>query len=165
MIAIDKLSLLLPIIFMIHNMEEYLFYEKFSNCFALIKPKCNNSKRSFGWAIVLLSVLTILIIGTDYFIANKITTFLKIITAVAIFVNAIQHVTYTVFFRKILPGTITSIFLIIPYSVTFIITIKKELMITYKEFLLYGMLSIIITRIVIITSLKIGNWLSNKVVS
>jgi hypothetical protein len=49
--------------------------------------------------------------------------------------------------------------LIIPYSIIFIINMKNGSIFEFKDFLLYGILSVIVMKISILLSLKISYWL------
>ena len=158
-ISTQKISLLLPIIFVIHNIEEYLSYARLADYyFKFIDPKLKDPK-VFLYAVSILSIVVVLIVGVSYFYCNKITKFLTMIVFFSIFINAIQHCINSLFFRKILPETITSILLIIPYSIIFIINMKNGSIFEFKDFLLYGILSVIVMKISILLSLKISYWL------
>ena len=157
-ISTQKISLLLPIIFVIHNIDEYLSYSRLVDYyFKFIDPKLKDPK-VFLYAVSILSIVVVLIVWVSYFYCNKITKFLTMIVFFSIF-NAIQHCIHSLFFRKILPGTITSILLIIPYSIIFIINMKNGSIFEFKDFLLYGILSVIVMKISILLSLKISYWL------
>ncbi len=150
---------MLPIIFIIHNIEEYLSYSKLADYyFKSIDPKFKDPK-VFLCAVSILSIVVVLIVGVGYFYCNNITKILTMIVFFSIFINAIQHCINSLFFRKILPGSITSISLIIPYSIIFIINMKNESIFEFKYFMLYGIVSIIAMKISILISLKISYWL------
>ena len=153
------LSLLLPVIFVIHNIEEYLSYDKLANYyFKFIEPKLNDSKVFLG-AISLLSIIVVLIVGCNYCTCNRITNILTMIVFLSIFINAILHCIISLFCKKILPGIITSILLIIPYSIIFIIHMRKESIFEFKYIMLCSIISLIVMRISILISLRISYWL------
>jgi len=75
-ISTQKISLLLPIIFVIHNIEEYLSYARLADYyFKFVDPKLKDPK-VFLYAVSILSIVVVLIIGGGYFYCNKITKFL-----------------------------------------------------------------------------------------
>ena len=156
-----NITLLLPIIFASHNIEEYLSYDKFADYYGkFIDQKFNNSKVFLG-AISLLSAVTTLTVGLNYFSSNRITNVLTRVVFFSMFFNAMQHSMSSLFFRKILPGTITSMSLIIPYSIIFMMNLRKKSNFELKDFMLYSVTSIIFMRISILASLRFSYWLIN----
>ena len=108
-ISTQKISLLLQIIFVIHNIEEYLSYASLADYyFKFVDPKLKDPK-VFLYALSILSIVVVLLVGVGYFYCNNITKFLTMVVFFSIFINAIQHCINSLFFRKTLPGTITSI--------------------------------------------------------
>ena len=158
-ISTQKLVLLLPVIFVLHNIEEYLYYDKFTNYYPKFVDQKFNDQKVFLVAVSILSVAVALIAGLDYCFSNNIIKHLTVIVLFSVFINAIQHCICSLFFRKILPGTITSVLLIIPYAIIFITTAKLELNFGFKELISYGIASIFVMIISILISLKIGYWL------
>ena len=70
-ISTTKISLLLPITLVIHNIEEYLSYARLADYyFKFIDPKLKDPK-VFLCAVSILSIVVVLIVGLAIFIVIK----------------------------------------------------------------------------------------------
>ena len=155
----QALKFLMPIIFMAHNAEEYLSFDKFKDYYAKFVGKKFSEPQTFLGAVSLLSVFVTTIIGVDYYCRNKTTDNLTKITFFSILINGIQHCISSLFFKKMLPGTFTSILLIFPYSIAYLMEMKKQSDFGVKEFMLYSAMSILFTAASVLACVRISYWL------
>lgn len=148
--------LILVLIFILHNAEEFLFYHKIPQLrFRIMGNKIINSK-VFLCAIILLSVLAIIFVSLNYFFPVNIIKKSVIVICFAIFINAIQHLVLSLWNRKIFPGTITALFLIIPFSIYGWIKLHEVLNINIYDFILYFIFALLAMYLLIYASLLFG---------
>lgn len=151
-------SILLPIIFALHNLEEYFYFENFTdNYFNLIGKKFKN-RQVFLYAITLLTILVSGIAWLNYFFTSPLTKNLTVIILFSILINGMQHVFSSMLFKKILPGFFTAIFLIIPFCF-YIIQHDFYILFTPRDLILYGIYSILASFVSIYLSLWVGFFL------
>lgn len=162
MTDIKTLSLLLPIIFILHNMEEYLYYGKFSQFYSRFIEKKFNDPIIFLYAISFLSFIVFIVIGSNYLFKNEMLNYLMIIVFLSILMNSIQHCVSSLYFRNLLPGTFTSITLIIPYSIFFLITLNEEYQLQIKWGVFFTLTSLISAHLLIFVSFRVGYWIKLK---
>lgn len=151
--------LILALIFVLHNIEEYASYDQIPSAyFKLIGNKIKNS-RAFLYAIIILSAVVVLTALLNYFFSNKILETSIIILVFSILINALQHVVGSIWHRRFLPGTFTGIFLIIPFSIVYLIRFYANMKMDFYGLMLYISLSIIVMLLSIYFSLKLGYFL------
>ncbi|MBI5346676.1 MAG: HXXEE domain-containing protein [Chlamydiae bacterium] len=151
--------LILALIFVLHNIEEYASYDQIPSAyFKLIGNKFKNS-RTFLYAIAILSIVVIFITLLNYFFSNKILETSIIILVFSILINALQHVIGSIWYRRFLPGTFTGIFFIIPFSIVYLIKFDANMKMDFYNLLLYISLSIIVMFLSIYFSLRLGYFL------
>jgi hypothetical protein len=151
--------LLLALMFVLHNIEEYLFYYRMPPAYLkLIEGKFNNP-RCFLYAISLLSLLAMFLVLLNYFTSSEIVKTATFIMCLTIFINALQHLVASLWYRKILPGTFTATFLIVPFSIFGWIKLHHLIKIDFYSFMLYLIVSLIVMVLLIHGSLWFGYFL------
>ena len=156
------MTLFLPIIFMLHNIEEYVSYAQFSKYYSRFIKKEFNDSTVFLYAISLLSAIAFIIVAANYFFNNDILHYLMIIMLISISINAIQHCISSLYFKTILPGTISSITLIIPYATLLSINLYKQHYPKIEWILYITIISFIFMYLLLFMSLYIGYWIKLK---
>lgn len=147
------------LIFFLHNIEEYIFYYRMPAAyFKLIGDKIKSSK-VFLCAIILLSFLALVVALFNYFISSGFIKIVSFIMCFAIFINALQHVGISCLYRKILPGTFTATFFIIPFSIFCWITLHESINVGPYSVVLFLIVSLIVMLLSIYGSLWGGYFL------
>lgn len=155
-----KLVFLFPLLYFIHDIEEILTVEKFLE---------ENSNRipfsvttlEFSFAFILLWILSSIgcykaFIG-EKFIGMNPTTFLSLLVPGTLLANAIGHLLQFIFFKDYVPGIITSVMILFPYSfftAKFLIT---ERSVTIKRLCIYFLVGFVLQAplaLVALTSAK-----------
>jgi hypothetical protein len=145
-------TLSLPLIFIIHNIEEYISFDKYP--IPLIKRF--NDRSVFKYALIILSMTVTTILALNYCYNSKILHFLTIIILFSIFINGIQHCALSLVLRKITPGTFSAAILILPFSVLVFYNEKMSLFNKIEDVLIYLFISMPIMYISIVFSLFCG---------
>ncbi len=133
-IAFDRLLWLVPIFFMLHNMEEAPFMENWSKRLPLrFHPIA--STRQFVIAVIFLTLGGFLLTyyGVEY-VANQ-TGYLMVlgIQAVLFFNAFIPHIASTIRFRMYSPGVVTATLINIPFSIYLFRRAVSENVLSWKE--------------------------------
>jgi hypothetical protein len=142
-----KLLFIFPFLYLIHDIEEILTVEKFLNENSNIIPY-RVTTMEFAFAFTLLWVLASIGCYKAFidrkFIGMNQTTYLSLLVPGILLANGITHLLQFIFFKDYIPGILTSIFILFPYSVftaKFLIT-EREL--TLKSFLVYLILGFVL---------------------
>jgi hypothetical protein len=156
------LSLLLPIIFALHNIEEYYSFEKFQQTY-LRNINQFITASAFLYSIIMLNIIVVVLVYTNYFFSSQFTELLTLVIGSALFLNGFQHVIGSLILRKILPGFITSCVFILPLTILFILTARTNILIQFKSFYTYILISIVVMYISIVISLVFGDSMSRLI--
>lgn len=134
------LLLLFPPLYLIHDIEEIFTVEKFLLDHSNLVP-FRVTALEFAVAFSLLWILATVGCFQTYrdrqFLGMKPATYLAFLVPGIILANAIGHVLQFIFFKDYVPGLITSIFILIPYSfftARFLITTEE---VTVKKLVAY----------------------------
>lgn len=156
-------SLLLPLIFILHNIEEYVSFDQFKEFYVKLAGKILADRNVFFIAIIFLSIIAVTIIIANYFLHNYYLQLAAVITVFSIFFNGLQHCFGSLVFKKLLPGTLTSIFLIIPFTIIFIFKLKNEVLFKINILIACMLISVIVLFLAIFVSLVFGNLVNNLI--
>lgn len=139
-----KLILLFPFLFLLHDIEEIVTVEKFLRAHSDIIP-FRVTTYQFALAFLILWVVTT--IGclqasrNKRFLGFEPVTFFSLLVPGILLANGAGHVIQFLFFGEYVPGIITTIMIIFPYSYIALSYLLKEHFITMKRFsffLLFG---------------------------
>lgn len=142
-----RLLLLFPPLYLIHDIEEILTVEKFIEENTNIIP-FSVTALEFSFAFTLLWIFAS--IGCykaffgNRFIGMNPTTFLAFLVPGILFANGIGHLLQFFFFSDYVPGLITSILILIPYSfftAKFLITERVITKISLLSYLILGFIA------------------------
>lgn len=142
-----RLLLLFPPLYLIHDIEEIITVEKF------LKENSNTIPFSvttleFALAFTLLWILASLgcykaFIGKK-FLCMKPTTYLAFLVPGILLANGIGHLLQFIFFKGYVPGVITSIFILYPFSFFTAKFLIREKIITKVRFLSYLLMGFVL---------------------
>lgn len=97
---------IIPIIFFLHEMEEWNIYDWYHSTYQTPPPSTKLSMRIWLW---LISIWGFLVTSISYIIPNKMISAMVILFLVVFTtVNGLQHIYWTIAFRKYAPGVIWS---------------------------------------------------------
>lgn len=149
-IRISKLNTfiwLFPLLFFIHDLEEILTVEKFLVKHSHIVP-IHVTRIEFSFAFILLWLIAS--IGCyrasrrRRFLGMEASTFFSFLVPGIFLANGIGHLLQFIFFRSYVPGIITSVLIIYPYSFVTLKYLLNENLLTIRRFLLFLYLGFIL---------------------
>lgn len=150
------LGLFLPMAFILHNVEECRSFEEFKIFYLKkISPKLCH-RIVFLYALIILTLLVSGICIANYWTASRALECATTIIAISLFVNAVQHIVSSYLARKMIPGTISAILLLIPCSLVYLFVLERETRFSIFDIVTWGIISIILTPLSIRLSLWIG---------
>jgi len=155
--AFEQLLWLVPVFFMIHNLEETLFMEKWSKRFSL-KLFQIQSTRQFVIAVSFLTAICFLLSYIGLEILEKPLGYMLVLEIqTALFVNAFfPHVGLAIRFREYNPGLFTALSITVPFSIYLGVLAYRENIIDMPRLgWLFG-LSLLLIPVSIFISLTIG---------
>ncbi|OOZ83458.1 hypothetical protein BHL35_00205 [Bacillus cereus] len=158
--TIYKFVWILPIIFTLHNMEEYLFLPLMREVLDNKVGKGFYEPNVFLIAIVLLTVFVTIIVILYYFYKTRLLERLIMLALAIIFANGIMHTISSIIFLKYMPGVVTSVLLILPYSIWMISLLKIREGLQLKKGLLFFIISWILMYPIIVLSLLTAKGIS-----
>ena len=142
---------LLPVAVALHEAEEWNILGWYQRNFVNLPPKTNASVRTF---LVFLALFGFLWTALAALTNNPtIAAFMILSFAAGSFLNALQHLFYTLYFRQYAPGVVTAVVLLLPF-IGYLTTraIEESLVpVAYVEVL------IILTILGLIQTIKAGN--------
>jgi hypothetical protein len=158
--AYNLLVLLFPVVYLFHNLEEWLALRSKATIIFDVLPANIGSfihdpytlVSVFGIAVVFATLLPVVV---SAIIWGRFTPFyanVLMIIAFATLINAISHIFSALALGFISPGLITAIALCIPYAIGVTLFVKKHFLITVKQYLFLGITSLIVYFLVIIVS-------------
>jgi len=156
---IDAYPLLLAAIFLVHNLEEYIFFDRIPK-FRYAKKIFN--RKSFLFSIVVLSLLVVFFSVWDYLSSNPIVRNVNIIVLFSLTINAIQHGLLSIRFRRVIPGTISALFLVLPVSALYFMRLYELKSFDLWSFVEYLALSPAVMVILLLITLWFGNRLTRR---
>jgi Protein of unknown function with HXXEE motif len=142
-------GLFLPACFVFHNVEEYLFYNP--AYFKFVQKKYRDKAVFLGAQIALTICVTSLCL-TNYFLTGPTLQTSTTIIAFSFIMNGLQHCIQSLAFKRLLPGTITGLLLLIPSSTTYLVLLDKDA----RYLIRWSLLSIPIMAAAILISLRIS---------
>lgn len=143
--AYRTLVLLLPIVYLVHNFEEWFVLK---SVYLAIIPSLPNSIGEivsadpdrflsvFGYAIVFATILPIAILPFMLGKATPLRAQTLLIIGFATLINAISHITSSFSLGFFSPGVITGVILCFPYSFAVIVFTKKYFKFQFSKYML-----------------------------
>lgn len=142
-----KLILLFPLLYLIHDIEEIITIEPFLKEHSNIIP-VSVTAYQFASAFAILWVITAIgclqAVQNKKFLGMNPVTFFSFLVPGILLANGIGHVLQFIFFREYVPGFITTILIIFPYSLFTLRNLLREKLIDMKKFLFMLVLGVII---------------------
>jgi hypothetical protein len=155
-------GLFLPVVFIVHNIEEYRSFEKFKTFYLKAINSKFRHRTVFLYALMILTIFVSGVCISNYLMTSQILRFATTIVAMSLLANGIQHCISSLWARKILPGTISAIFLLIPCSAIYLVFLEKETQFSILDIVGWFIVSMIVMFLSIRASLWIGYFLFKR---
>lgn len=156
----DKIyPLLLSTIFIIHNLEEALFFDQMPNIHIFKKIM---NRRSFLFSISILSLFVLVSALLNYFLENRAMQRINLLILFSLAINSIQHLVLSFWHRKLVPGTVSAALLMFPCALIYFFALFSKRKLDVFTFIEYLILSPFVMGIAIISTLWLGSYLFSK---
>nr|WP_276519833.1 HXXEE domain-containing protein [Bacillus infantis] len=145
--SLKKLILLFPFLYLLHDIEEILTVEKFLGSHSDIIP-FQVTAVEFSLAFMLLWIVASIgcfkAAAGRSFLGMKPAVFVSFLIPGILLANGIGHLFQFIFFRSYVPGIVTSLLIIFPYSFFTAKQLIAERLLTVKRFLGYLVLGFVL---------------------
>ena len=174
-IDVQTLIWIFPIMFILHDFEEIILVEKWMSenlkkiCERLPTKIANEVIRQFSMTTVQFAVAVLVIflfvsgstIMANQYLINESFVYIYpfIIVTLIFFLHAFTHIAQSIFFGSITPGAITSVIIIIPYSVVLYNALLINEIITWKVIFICLPFGLLFIPIVLF-----AHWIGKKVI-
>ncbi|MGD6893647.1 HXXEE domain-containing protein [Bacillus infantis] len=145
--SLKKMILLFPFLYLLHDIEEILLVEKFVGSHSDIIP-FHVTAAEFSLAFTLLWILASIgcfkAAGGRSFLGMKPVVFGSFLIPGILLANGVGHLFQFIFFRSYVPGIVTSLLIIFPYSFFTAKQLIAERLLTVKRFMGYLILGFVL---------------------
>ena len=121
------INLLCPVILAIHNLDEYSRYDNFVRTYHSRLPVRFISRRVIRNAAILVTMAVALLAGSAYMMESPRLILLSKVAVLAIMLNAIGHCLLSIKRGSLVPGSLSAIALVLPYSFVEIAAMRTSL--------------------------------------
>jgi hypothetical protein len=149
------LTLLFPIVVAVHSLDEYRGYADFVRSYPAWLAEKLTRPVMLRAAILLILTVTALAAAT-YFYQNEVLLMVSKIAILGLALNCIGHCFLSLKRLALVPGTLSGIILVLPYSVIAVFTMRTDLRDSALALFGYAAIGAIITPVVIGLFLWIG---------
>jgi hypothetical protein len=108
-------ALLFPVVLAIHNIDEYVRYDDFLRSYPSWFAK-KLTRPIVRRAAVLLTLAAAVLVALTYFNRSDVLITISKVAIIALGLNGIGHCLLSLKNRAVLPGTLSAIVLVLPYS-------------------------------------------------
>ena len=163
--AFEWVTVLLPFIAAVHNVDEYARYDDFVRAYHsrfLVKQVSRPAMRN---TLVAVTLFVAVIAGLAYVHKGGVWVALCNITILAFMENAIGHCVLSLKRRTLVPGTLSAALLVLPYSIVAIAAMRADLASSYSSLLLLAACGAVAMPLFIIGFIWLGygiSWLQTK---
>lgn len=158
--ALDWITLSLPLVLAVHNLDEYAKYEDFVNAYHPRLSKKLTTRPVIRNAAVLLTVSVALLAGFSYVYNDDVLRTMCTVAVFALMLNAISHCMLSLKRRRMLPGTLSAALLVLPYSVVAIVITYAESGDSYSDLALLAALGALTVPLAIALFIGLGYGIS-----
>ncbi|PDZ08525.1 HXXEE domain-containing protein [Bacillus pseudomycoides] len=107
---------LIPILFAFHNAEEYYFFPEMKYFQPIRMEENAGQKQYFFIALCLLTSIVFLLVCIHSIFKKKVTLYILLVIQAMIFMNGLFHITGAILTERYVPGLVTAVIFIIPFS-------------------------------------------------
>jgi len=146
----------------LHNLEEWRGYEEFVHAYHQRLNARLRNRRVFGFALILLSAIVLILGVVELVEGPGWATICSRIVVIAFLVNALEHCARSLITRKLVPGTVSALLLIIPLALIALHLMRRDFGDTRATLILSFLVSLAVLPVAIFGGLWGGflaNWL------
>jgi hypothetical protein len=153
-------NLLFPVVLAIHSFEEYSRYDDFIRAYHPRLGKKLATRRVFRDALILLTLAAAVSGALTYAYKSAVLLAISKIAIFALLLNALGHCILSLKRRELLPGTLSAVALVLPYSAVAIVIMRASLGDSFWSLFRDAMLGLILAPLAILSLLGISYGLS-----
>jgi hypothetical protein len=124
--ALEWMTLSLPLVMAVHNLDEYAKHEDFVDAYHPRLSKKLTARPVIRNAVVLLTASVAALAGLAYMYEGGVAGTVCKVAVFALLLNAISHCVLSLKRRRVLPGTLSAALLVLPYSVVAVVIMRFE---------------------------------------
>jgi hypothetical protein len=148
-------NLLFPIVVAVHNIDEYRGYEDFVRSYpGWLAGKL--TRQVVGRAMILLTLAVTALAVATYFYQNDVLLMASKIAITGLALNCVGHCLLSLKRRALVPGTLSGLVLVLPYSVIAVLMMRTDFQDSLSALVGYAVIGAIIVPIAIGSFLWIG---------
>lgn len=136
--AFDWVTVLLPLVAAVHNVDEYARYDDFVRAYHSRFLAKRVSRLAMRYTLIVVTLFVAIIACLAYVHKGGIYVALLNVTIFAAMENAIAHCALSLKRRTLIPGTFSAVLLVLPYSIVAIATMRADLATSYSSLLLFA---------------------------
>ncbi|MGC9292817.1 MAG: HXXEE domain-containing protein [Acidobacteriaceae bacterium] len=159
----DALDLLFPIILAIHNIDEYSCYDDFVRAFHPRLAKKLTTRRVIRDAAILLTLAVAVLGALTYVYKGAVLTMISKVAIFALLLNGIGHCVLSIKRRALVPGTLSAVALVLPYSVIAIVIMRTSTGDTFRSLFCYALFGALSIPLAVLSFLWISYGLSQLI--
>ncbi|MDX2164601.1 MAG: HXXEE domain-containing protein [Gammaproteobacteria bacterium] len=149
-------AIALPLFFIIHNIEECVNFDyTVPTLFRLIGGYFY-TRMIFIYAVSILSLTVLIISVVNYYVMGELIHALAVIMTFSILINGLQHVVASIWERKMLAGTWSSLLLTVPFCATVLYQERDDVLQSVHHTLTFLLISVIVMIVSIFVSFLMG---------
>ena len=134
--ALEWVTVSLPLLVAVHNVDEYARYDDFVRAYHSRFLTKWVSRPAIRNTLIAVTLFVALIAGLAYVHKGGIYLALCSVTIFAFMENAIGHCALSLKRRALVPGTLSAVVLVLPYSIVAIAVMRADLATSYSSLLL-----------------------------
>ena len=154
--ASEWVTVLLPLLVAVHNLDEYARYEDFVRTYHSRFLAKQASRPAIRNALIAVTVLVTVIAALAYVHKGGIYVVLCNITILAFMENAIGHCVLSLKRRSLVPGTLSAALVVLPYSIVAIVSMRADPAWSYSSLLLLAACGVVAMPLFIVGLIWLG---------
>ena len=158
--AFEWVTVLLPLLVAVHNVDEYARYDDFVRAYHSRLLAKQVSRPAMRNALIAVTLFVAMIAGLAYIHKGGVYVVLCNITILAFMENAIGHCVLSLRRRTLVPGTLSAAVLVLPYSIVAIASMRVDLASSYSSLLLLAACAAVAMPLFIIGFIWLGYGIS-----
>jgi uncharacterized protein with HXXEE motif len=153
-------NLLFPVVLAIHNFDEYSRYDDFIRAYHPRLGRKLSTRRVFRDALILLTSAAAGLGALTYVYQSAGLLTISKIAIFALLLNALGHCILSLKRRELVPGTLSAVALVLPYSAVAIVIMRASLGDSFRSLFRDAIFGLILAPLAILSLLWISYGLS-----
>ena len=149
-------AIALPLFFIVHNIEECVNFDYTVPTLFKVIGGHFYTRMIFIYAVSILSVAVLIISVVNYYVMGQLIHVLAVIMTFSIFINGLQHIAGSIWQRKMVAGTWSSVLLTVPFCATVLYKERSDVLQSVHHTLTFLLVSVVVMIVSIFVSFLMG---------